>query len=137
MSAVAVAPLCHSEIVRRPFEIEVASALAMSTQGPSGKKTARRYSTEEKDQAVRLGLELRAETGQKHGAVKRVAEQLGYGVESVRGWVRQHEIDNGERAGASTEETEEVKALRQEVRELRRANAILKSTSAFFASVSS
>ncbi len=103
----------------------------MPTQGPSGKRTARRYSTEEKDQAVRLVLQLRAETGQKHGAVKRVAEQLDYGVESVRGWVRQHDIDNGEEAGTSTEETAEMKALRQE--KLRRANAILKSASAFFA----
>jgi transposase len=105
----------------------------MPMQGPSGKKTARRYSDEEKEQAVRLVLQLQAETGQKHGAVKRIAEQLDYGVESVRGWVRQHEIDHGERAGTSTEETEEVRALRQEVRELRRANAILKSASAFFA----
>lgn len=105
----------------------------MPTQGPSGKKTARRYSADEKAQAVRLVLQLRAETGQKHGAVQRVAEQLGYGVESLRGWVRQHEIDHGERAGVTTEETAEMKALRQEVKELRRANAILKSASAFFA----
>ncbi len=53
-----------------------------------GKPTTRRYSPEEKAQAVRLVRRLRAETGQRHGAVKRVAEQLGYGVESVRTWVR-------------------------------------------------
>ncbi len=105
----------------------------MSTQDPSGKKTARRYSDEEKGQAVRLVLQLRAETGQKHGAVQRVAEQLGYGVESVRGWVRRHDIDHGVIAGTTTEESAEVKALRQENKELRRANAILKSASAFFA----
>ncbi len=53
--------------------------------GSSGKLTQRRYSEEQKVQAVRLVRQLRAETGQRHGAVQRVAEQLGYGVESVRG----------------------------------------------------
>jgi transposase len=54
-------------------------------------------------------------------------------VESLRTWVRQGEIDNGEAAGTTTAEAERVKALEQENRELRRANAILKSASAFFA----
>jgi len=105
----------------------------MDVQGPSGKKTSRRYSNEEKAQAVRLVLQLRAETGQKHGAVQRIAGQLGYGVESLRTWVKQHDIDHGERSGVTTEDAAEVKALRQEVKELRRANTILRSASAFFA----
>ncbi len=50
----------------------------------SGKPTTRRYSAEEKAQAVRLVRQLRAELGSDHGTVKRVAEQLGYGLESVR-----------------------------------------------------
>ena len=82
---------------------------------------------------MRLVLQLRAETGEKHGSVKRIAEQLDVGVESLRSWVKQHEIDAGDRPGTSTEDAEELKALRQEVKELRRANAILKSASAFFA----
>jgi transposase-like protein len=57
------------------------------TRNDIGKPTTRRYTVEEKSQAVRLVRQLRAETGQRHGAVKRVAEQLGYGVESVRSWV--------------------------------------------------
>lgn len=93
----------------------------------------RRYSPELKERAVRLVLVLRAETGEKHGSVKRIAEQLDIGVESLRSWVKQAEIDGGDRAGTTTVESEELKALRQEVRELRRANGILKTASAFFA----
>ena len=81
---------------------------------------------------MRLVRKLRAELGTEHGTVKRVAdvaEQLGYGVESVRGWVRQADIDDGVRAGVSTEEADQIKVLEQEVRELRRANAILRSAS--------
>jgi transposase len=99
----------------------------------SGKPTTRRYTPEEKDQAVRMVRALRAELGTSQGTVKRVAEQLGYGVESVRTWVRQAEIDNGEVIGTTTAEAARVKQLEQENRELKRANAILKSASAFFA----
>ena len=98
-----------------------------------GKPTTRRYTPAEKDQAVRLVRQLRAELGTDHGTVKRVATQLGIGTESVRSWVKQAEIDTGSRAGTTSEDSEELKALRQEVRELRRANGILKSASAFFA----
>jgi transposase len=54
--------------------------------------------------------------------VRRVAEWLGYGVESVRAWVKQADTDGGARPGVTTEELERVKALEQEARELRRAN---------------
>jgi transposase len=93
----------------------------------------RKYSPELKERAVRMVLALREETGEKHGSVKRVAEQLDIGVESLRHWVRQHEIDHGDRAGTTTADAERIKTLEQEVKELRRANAILKSASAFFA----
>jgi transposase len=105
----------------------------MPTQGPSGKPNSRRYSDAERAQAVRLVRQLRAELGTDHGTVKRVAEQLGYGVESVRAWVRQADIDDGVKPGTTTEDAETIKALEQEVKELRRANAILRSASAFFA----
>jgi len=98
-----------------------------------GKPTTRRYTREEKEQAVRLVRQLRKELGTPHGTVERVARQLGYGIESVRGWVKQAEIDAGEAPGISTAEAEELKALRQEVRELRRANEILRRASSFFA----
>jgi len=98
-----------------------------------GKPTTRRYTDAEKAQAVRLVRQLRAELGTEHGTIQRVARQLGYGVESVRLWVRQADIDEGLSAGTTSAEAERIKALEQEVRELRRANAILKSASAFFA----
>ena len=97
------------------------------------KPSTRRYSPELKERAVRLVLALRAETGEKHGSVKRVAEQLDIGVESLRSWVKQAEIDAGERPGVTSAEAERIKELEQEVRELRRANSILRSASAFFA----
>ncbi len=74
-----------------------------------------------------------AETGERAGAVTRVARQLGIGDESLRHWVRQAEIDGGGRAGLTTEERRRMAELEREVRELRRANEILKAASAFFA----
>jgi transposase len=74
-----------------------------------------------------------AETGERFGAVSRVAHQLGVGPESVRNWVKQAEIDKGQRPGLTTEERRRLVELERENRELRRANEILKSASAFFA----
>jgi len=105
----------------------------MAAEKSPGKPTTRRYSDQEKAQAVRLVRQLRRELGTDHGTVHRVATQLGYGVESVRAWVRQADIDDGVTAGTTTADAERIKRLEQENRELRRANAILKSASAFFA----
>lgn len=105
----------------------------MASERTSGKATTRRYTEREKAQAVRLVRELRAETGQRFGAVKRVAEQLGYGVESVRNWVNRADIDDGTRAGTTSDDAAKIRELQQEVRELRRANEILRRASAFFA----
>ena len=96
------------------------------------KATMRRYSPDEKQRAVRMVFALRAELGTKQGPVKRVADQLGYGVESLRSWVHRAEIDAGDRTGVTTDEAARVKALEQEVRELRRANEILKRAAHFF-----
>jgi len=98
-----------------------------------GKPNTRRYTPEEKAQAVRLVRQLRKELGTDHGTVQRVAEQLGYGTESVRKWVAQGDIDSGVAPGVTTTEAARVKELEQEVRELRRANEILRRASAFFA----
>lgn len=107
----------------------------MPQEKSPGRPTTRRYTESEKAQAVRLVRQLRRELKTDHGTVQRVASQLGYGVESVRSWVRQADIDEGVAPGVSTAEAERVKALEQEVKELRRANAILRSASAFFAVV--
>ena len=82
---------------------------------------------------MRLVRALRAELGTDHGTVRRVADQLGFGVESVHKWVRQADIDDGDAAGTTTADRGRIWELEQENRELRRANAILKSASAFFA----
>jgi transposase-like protein len=97
-----------------------------------GKPSTRRYSQEEKDAAVRMVRALRAELGTDIGTIARVARQLGYGLESVRAWVRQAEIDEGHAPGVSTDEAARVKALEQENRELRRANEILRRAATFF-----
>ena len=67
------------------------------------------------------------------GAIRRIAEELGVHPEALRTWVRQAEIDQGTRPGTTTDEAQRIKELVKEDRELRRANAILKSASAFFA----
>ncbi len=92
----------------------------------------RRYPPELRERAVRLVLERIEQTGERQGAVTRVARQLGIGPESLRHWVAQAEIDGGTRAGLTTEERARMKELERENRELRRANEILKSAAAFF-----
>ena len=105
----------------------------MPREQSPGKPTTRRYTPDEKEQAVRLVRQLRKELGTSQGTVERVARQLGYGVESARGWVKRADIDGGERPGTTTVDAERIKLLEQENRELRRANEILKRASAFFA----
>ena len=94
--------------------------------------SSRRCSPEQKQQAVRMVFALREELGASVGAVTRVARQLGFGVESVRKWVAQAEIGAGARAGVASAQSEELKRLRQENCELRRANEILQRAAAFF-----
>ena len=100
----------------------------MPKEQTAGKPTTRRYSPEEKAAAVRMVRTLRAELG----TVNRVATQLGYGVESVRMWVKQADIDDGVTSGVSSAEARRVRELEQEVRELRRANEVLKRAASFF-----
>jgi transposase len=105
----------------------------MATDERRAKPTMRRYSSEEKAQAVRLVRQLRKELGTDHGTVYRVARQLGYGIESVRAWVKQADVDDGVSAGTTSADAERIKRLEQENRELRRANEILRRASSFFA----
>ena len=93
----------------------------------------RRYPPELRERAVRLVLETIEQTGERFGAITRIARQLGIGSESLRGWVRQAEIDGGRRPGVTTAEQQRITELEREVRELRRANDILKAAASFFA----
>jgi transposase len=93
----------------------------------------RRYPPELRERAVRMVLETIEQTGERFGAITRVARQLGVGSESLRTWVRQAEVDGGRRPGVTSEERRRIAELEREVRELRRANEILKAASAFFA----
>lgn len=86
----------------------------MENESTSRKSTTRRYTPEEKAQAVRLVRQLRKELGTSQGTVGRVADQLGYGTESVRTWVKQADIDSGEAPGTTSEDQARIKALTQE-----------------------
>ena len=94
--------------------------------------THKRYPAELKQRAVRMYAEIRPDQVTDWAAMARVAELLGISTaETVRKWVRQAEIDQGERPGMSSEESAEIKRLKRENAELRRANAM--AASAFFA----
>jgi transposase len=96
--------------------------------------THKRYPAELKQRAVRMYAEVRPDQATDWAAMARVAELLGISTaETVRKWVRQAQVDAGARAGVSTDEAAEIKRLKRENAELRRANAILKAASAFFA----
>lgn len=105
----------------------------MSGRSGSSHPAQRRYPPELKERAVRMVQEATAQSGESFGVITRVARQLGIGSESLRNWVKQAEIDGGQRPGTSTDEAKRIAELEREVRELRRANEILKATSAFFA----
>jgi transposase len=93
----------------------------------------RRYPPELRERAVRMVLETIEQTGERFGVITRVARQLGVGSESLRTWVAQAEVDGGRRPGLTSAEQQRIAELEREVRELRRANEILKAASAFFA----
>ena len=96
--------------------------------------SSRRYPPELRERAVRMVAEISDQHESEWAAMGEVARLLGVGTaETVRKWVRQAQIDAGSRAGTTTEESAELKRFRREVAELRRANAILKTASAFFA----
>ncbi len=93
----------------------------------------KRYPPELRERAVRMVAEaIDHQGGERFGVITRVARQLGVGTESLRNWVNQAEIDGGARAGTTTEDKARIAKLEKEVRELRRANEILKSAAVLF-----
>jgi len=97
----------------------------------------KKYSDELRGRATRMALEARRDPATGTGAIKRIADQLGIHPEALRTWVRQAEIDGGLRPGTSTDDATRLVELEREVRELRRANEILRTSAAFFARRSS
>jgi transposase len=92
----------------------------------------KKYPVELRERAVRMFVEIRDQHDSAWAAMKAVADLLGVGTpETVRKWIRQGQIDTGARSGVTTEESAELKRLRRENAELKRANAILKSASIF------
>ena len=93
----------------------------------------RKYPDELRERATRLVVEARRDPASAAGAIKRIADQLGVHPEALRTWVKQAETDDGTRPGTTSTEAARVAELEREVRELRRANQILKSAASFFA----
>ena len=92
------------------------------------------YPAELRERAVLMVAEVRAEYVSEWAAIVAVAKRLGIGsAEALRKWVRQAGIDAGNRPGVTGQESADLRKLRAEVRELRRANEILKAASVFFA----
>lgn len=95
----------------------------------------RKYPSELRERAIRLVVEAREyEPGLSlTAAVARIGQRTGVNPDTLRGWCKQADIDAGRRPGTTTSDVAELKALRQEVKELKRANEILLAASSFFA----
>ncbi len=96
-------------------------------------KKSNKFSPEIRERAVRMVLEHGKEYASQWAAISSIAPKIGCVPETLRDWVRKHEVDTGVRDGITSEERERIQALEREVKELRRANEILKLASAFFA----
>lgn len=92
-----------------------------------------KYSPEVRNRAVRMVQEHRNEYPSQWAAIESIAPKIGCVPQTLHDWVKKHEIDAGLRDGVTSEERDRIKALEREVKELRRANEILKLASAFFA----
>jgi transposase-like protein len=96
-------------------------------------KKSSKFSPEVRERAVRMVQEHRGEYPSLWAAIESIAPKIGCVPQTLLDWVKQQEVDGGARAGVSTTEAQRIKDLEREVKELRRANEILKLASAFFA----
>ena len=94
--------------------------------------TNKRYPAELRERAVKMVVDLQRADPNDHGVIGRVSRQLGVGTESLRNWVKRAEVEAGTRGAMTQAQEAELKELRKEVRELRRANAILQDAATFF-----
>mgnify|MGYP000976080193 FL=1 len=95
----------------------------------------RKYPEELRERAIRLVLEAREQDAKLtlNGAVQRIGQRVGVNPDTLRGWCKQAEIDQGRRPGTTTADAQRIRDLEHEVRELKRANEILLAASSFFA----
>ena len=96
-------------------------------------KTSKNYSPEVPERAVRMVFEHQGEHASQWTAIGSIAAKIGCTAETLRGWVRQAERDQGKRPGPTSDDRERIRTLEREVRELRQANEILRKASAYFA----
>jgi transposase len=96
-------------------------------------KKSNKFSPEVRERAVRMVLEHRDEYPSLWAAIESIAPKIGCVPQTLNDWVRKHEVETGQRDGVTTAERERLKELEREVKELRKANEILKLASAFFA----
>ena len=89
----------------------------------------KQYPAELRERAVRLVRKAQQNSDASYGAPARIAQQLGMNADTLRGWLKQADIDSGTRQGVTTSEAARIAELEREVRELKRANQILKSAS--------
>jgi len=97
------------------------------------KKASTKYAPEVRERAVRMVFEHQGEHASQWTAIGSIAAKIGCTAETLRGWVRQAERDQGLRAGPTTDDRERIRTVEREVRELRQANEILRKASAYFA----
>jgi len=97
------------------------------------KQASPKYSSEVRERAVRMVFEHEGEHASQWAAINSIAAKIGCTAETLRGWVRQAEHDQGKRPGLTTDEQERIKALERKVRQLHQANEVLRKASAYFA----
>ena len=96
-------------------------------------KTTNKYTPEVRERAVRMVLNGVGQHDSRWSAILSIAAKIGCAPQTLNEWVKKVEVDTGQRGGVTTEQTEKMKALEREVRELKQANEILRKASAYFA----
>ena len=92
----------------------------------------KRYPAEQRERAVRMALDRLSEYSTPYACAQALGPKLGVGTETLRKWIVQAQVDAGDKRGVTSEELEEIRQLKAEVRDLREANEILKAATIFF-----
>jgi transposase-like protein len=94
---------------------------------------SKRYPVEQRERVTRMAMERLGEYGSPFACAQALGPKLGVGVETLRKWLVQAQVDAGERSGPTSEELEEIRRLKAEVRDLKESNEILRAATVFFA----